>query len=160
MPALFAWDCNSRWAELEADPNPFALVVMAHLKTKATRGEKMSRLRWKVQLIRQLYERGYERQQVLELLRFIDWVLKLPEELADRFRAEVRDLEEELEVRYVTSIERLTRIEILERLLKCRFKELPAWARSRLEKASVPELDRWTERILDAKRLDDVFATG
>ncbi len=98
--------------------------------------------------------------EVLDLFRFIDWVLKLPDELADRFRAEVRDLEEELKVRYVTSIERLTRIEVLERLLKCRYKELPGWVRSRLEKASVAELDRWTERILDAKRLEDVFATS
>ena len=145
---------------LEPAPNPFALVVMAHLKTKATRGKKMIRLRWKIRLIRQLYERDYERQQVLELLRFIDWVLKLPEELADRFNAEVRDLEEELKVRYVTTFERLTRIEMLERLLKCRYKELPAWVRSRLEKASVAELDRWTEQFVNAKRLEDVFATG
>ncbi|MCP4549570.1 MAG: hypothetical protein GY835_24200, partial [bacterium] len=44
---------------------------MAHLKTKATRGKKMGRLRWKIRLIRQLYERGYERQEVLDLFRFM-----------------------------------------------------------------------------------------
>jgi hypothetical protein len=43
------WEYNERWAELEKDPNPFALVVMAHLKTKATRGNARERLAWGVE---------------------------------------------------------------------------------------------------------------
>ncbi len=158
------WEYNDRWAELEADPNPFAMVVMAHLKTKATRGQETSRLRWKIRLVRQLYERGYERQEVLELFRFIDWVLALPDELDEKFRHEVRKYEEELRMRYVTSIERLAdregRAKVLKRQLKRRFKQLPAWVLPRLEKATVAELNRWADQFVDAKRLEDVFATG
>ncbi len=47
------WEYNRRWVELEKDQNPFALVVMAHLKTKATRGDARERLSWKVKLVRQ-----------------------------------------------------------------------------------------------------------
>jgi len=44
-------------------------------------------LQWKLRLIRRLYERGYARQDVLELLRFIDWVLTLPAGLEARLQA-------------------------------------------------------------------------
>ena len=30
-------------------------------------------MRWKTHLARRLYERGYQRQDILELFRFIDW---------------------------------------------------------------------------------------
>jgi hypothetical protein len=53
---------------------------MAHLKTKATRGNARERLAWKVKLVRELYQRGYEREEVLELFRFVDWLLVLPDE--------------------------------------------------------------------------------
>ncbi len=86
------WEYNERWAELEQDPNPFALVVMAHLKTKATRGDAAERLAWKVRLVRQLYERGYEREEVLELFRFIDWLLVLPVEMTQSFRSGSKSL--------------------------------------------------------------------
>ncbi len=80
---------------------------MSHLKARATRGKDVSRLRWKIYLVRQLYEGGWHRQDVLELLRFIDWVLKLPAALAQRFNVEVNKLETEKDMRYVTSFERM-----------------------------------------------------
>ncbi|MCP4546663.1 MAG: DUF4351 domain-containing protein [bacterium] len=46
---------------------------------------------------------------------------------------------------------------LLKRLLVRRFDPLPAWADRLLEKASREELERWGERVLDAKLLDDVF---
>ncbi|CDH44692.1 hypothetical protein BN874_1840005 [Candidatus Contendobacter odensis Run_B_J11] len=36
-------------------------------------------------LARSLYRRGYPRQEILELFRFIDWVLALPEFLEDQW---------------------------------------------------------------------------
>ncbi len=98
------WDYKSRWAELEADPNPFATVVMAHLQAKRTQNQAPSRLDWKLRLVRRLYERGFARQDVLELFRFIDWVLALPQELDQQFRHEVSQIEEEYRMPYVTSI--------------------------------------------------------
>ena len=46
---------------------------------------------------------------------------------------------------------------LLERQLALRFGELPQWARRRLENASVGELERWGERVLDAPALEAVF---
>ena len=71
-------DYATRWEALEASDNPFATVVGGHLQARATRRDPEGRLQGKLRLIQRLYERGYARQDVLELFRFIDWVLTLP----------------------------------------------------------------------------------
>ena len=102
-------DYNERWAELKASANPFAMVVMAHLKARATRKDSDSRLRWKLRLVRQLYERGWNRRKVIELFRFIDWVLALPRHQEKRFIEKHERFEMETKMRYITSVERLGR---------------------------------------------------
>ncbi len=62
---------------------------------------------WKFRLTRLLYERGYERQDKLNLFRFIDWILELPEDLKWSFRDELEAYERETQMPYVTSIERM-----------------------------------------------------
>lgn len=47
---------------------------------------------------------------------------------------------------------------LLARLLSRRFGELPAWVGLRLNSASETELAVWSEAVLDAKALDEVFA--
>jgi hypothetical protein len=105
FPIIKLLDYTSRWAELEASQNPFAIVVMAHLKTKETRNNALDRKEWKFNLTRMLYERGYERQDILNLFRFIDWILELPEDLKRSFRDELEAYERERQMPYVTSIE-------------------------------------------------------
>jgi hypothetical protein len=107
FPIIKLLDYLPRWAELEASQNLFAIVVMAHLKTKETRNDAMARKEWKFKLTRSLYERGYERQDILNLFRFIDWILELPEDLTQSFRDELEQYEQEKQMPYVTSIERM-----------------------------------------------------
>jgi hypothetical protein len=99
---------------LEQNTNPFSIVVMAHLRTKATNRNPESRLQWKLSLVRSLFERGYDREYILGLFRFIDWVMVLPEELANNFKTELKSYEEVNRMRYVTSIERLAKAEGIE----------------------------------------------
>ncbi|MCI5120374.1 MAG: DUF4351 domain-containing protein [Candidatus Electrothrix sp. AUS4] len=47
---------------------------------------------------------------------------------------------------------------LLSRLLKKRFGELPEWAEQMLKEASGRMLEVWSERILTAAALEDVFA--
>jgi hypothetical protein len=47
FPIIKLLDYLPRWAELEASHNPFAIVVMAHLKTKETRNDAVARKEWK-----------------------------------------------------------------------------------------------------------------
>jgi hypothetical protein len=107
FPMIKLLDYLPRWAELEASQNPFAIVVMAHLKTKETRNNPLARKEWKFNLTRLLYERGYERQDIINLFRFIDWILELPFDLKRSFRDELEEYERENQMPYVTSIEQM-----------------------------------------------------
>ncbi len=93
--------------ELENTGNPFATVVMAHLKAQETRGHQARHKEWKLYLTKRLYERGYQRQDVLNLFQFIDWVMALPAELEASFWQEVQQYQQEKQMQYVTTIERI-----------------------------------------------------
>jgi hypothetical protein len=82
------------------------VVVMAHLKAQETRNDGQQRKLWKFTLTRRLYEQGYERQDILNLYRFIDWLLELPEGLELEFQQEIEQFEQERQMTYISSIER------------------------------------------------------
>ncbi|MEH1949561.1 MAG: transposase [Nostoc sp.] len=134
FPVAKLLDYEQGWESLEQTTNPFGVIVMAHLKTKATQRNPQNRLQWKLSLVRRLYERGYSREDIRELFRFIDWIMVLPKELALSFKTEVRSYEEADRMRYVTSIERLAKEEgIVETaresiitVLETRFGEVPS----------------------------------
>ena len=107
FPIVKILDYTSKWAELEKSTNPFALVVMAHLKALETAKDIKLRLKWKLTLVKMLYQKGYLRQDIYELFRFIDWLLMLPKGLEKEFKIELTKFEEEYKMPYVTSIERL-----------------------------------------------------
>jgi hypothetical protein len=104
-------DYEDHWEELDQSQNPCVIVVMAHLKTKATAGQPQQRKQWKWTLVRKLFEQGYSRNDVVELFRLIDWMMTLPNRLEREFRAELKQYQEERQMPYVTSIERLAKEE-------------------------------------------------
>ncbi len=77
--------------------------------------------------------KGYSREQIIGLFRFIDWIMFLTKKLADSFKVELRNDEEANRMRYVTSIERLAKEEgVIETLREnvietfaTRFEEVP-----------------------------------
>ncbi|MBI4870719.1 MAG: hypothetical protein HY814_04040 [Candidatus Riflebacteria bacterium] len=107
FPAVKLLDFAARQEMLEESRNPFAVVAIAHLKALQTVGDPQARCRSKFELVRRLHERGFTRADTLELFRFIDWVMTLPEELDAKFCNDLREFEEEKKMRYVTSVERL-----------------------------------------------------
>lgn len=99
-------DYQPQWAVLAASRNPFAKVVMAHLKTQETRNNKAQRKVWKFSLVRQLYEEGYNRQEIQDLFRFVDWIMQLPKPLEIEFWQDVLAYEEERKMPYIANLER------------------------------------------------------
>jgi hypothetical protein len=166
FPTVKLLDYAEHETELAADPNPFGIVVQAHLAAQATRNDPTARYRQKLRLTRLLYQGGLDRQQIIDLFRFLDWVLRLPDALALQFTEAINEIEENLSMPYVTDIERRgeargeTRgaLRLLRGQLRQRFGELPPDVDERLAKADVQRLDVWSLRMLDAKALEDVFA--
>ncbi len=54
FPAVKILDFGKNWEKLEKSRNPFAVVVMAHLKTAETKDNTESRRRWKTELTKNL----------------------------------------------------------------------------------------------------------
>ena len=100
-------DYRNRWEELEASQNPFAWVVMAHLKMQETKGDNPSRKIWKMRLVRGLHESGYNKTDILNVYRFIDWILSLPKPLENEFWQELKTYEEDRKMPYITTGERI-----------------------------------------------------
>ncbi|MEM7539871.1 MAG: cytosolic protein [Chloroflexota bacterium] len=99
-------DYKEKWAELEKNPNPFAVVTMANLKTMETRQDHEERLRWKVWMVRELYKRGIKQARIIRLLRFVNWMMALPESLQEKFKIEWSTIEEEHNMMYMMDIEK------------------------------------------------------
>jgi hypothetical protein len=91
---------------LQRSQNVFAPIIAAHLETQKTRQDTQGRYRQKVRIIKDLYQRGLSRQDILELFRLIDWMMALPEVQQTTFQQEIQRFEEENRMPYVTSIER------------------------------------------------------
>jgi hypothetical protein len=92
--------------QLEADENPMALVVLAAQERERLR-QRGDRFNAKWYLMRRLYERGYNREEITSLFKFIDWVIRLSTDEEIRLRDAVKALEEVNKMPYVTSVERI-----------------------------------------------------
>jgi hypothetical protein len=107
FPAVKLLDFVAHEAMLESSDNPFAQVVLAHLKARQTHGDPAGRHAWKVRLVRNLYERGFSPKDVRELFRLIDWLMELPPPLREVFWQDMDKIQEEKRMPYITSIERV-----------------------------------------------------
>jgi hypothetical protein len=96
-----------RYEGLEKSSNPFAIVVMAHLKTQETAKDDPKRLKEKLEIVRHLYRKGFSKQDILNLFRFIDWIMDLPEDMDRIFSDELEAEEKEGKMPYITSVERV-----------------------------------------------------
>ena len=108
---------------------------------------------------------------MLELFRFIDWVLTLPEGLENQLWTEVQQFDEEKRMHYVSSFERIAQKKGMEqgigqgqaRLLHLqiqqRFGLIPPEIAARIDEGRPEQLERWALRVLDAASLNDVFRT-
>ena len=110
FPVIKLLDYSNDWDKLECSNNPFAIIVMAQLKAKLIK-DGQQRKYWKFRLTKKLYEGGYSKADILELYRFLDWILTLSKEIEKEFDRELSEYEKEKEMQYVTSVERRSRQE-------------------------------------------------
>ena len=99
---------------MEADRNPFAAVVLAHLKSIETRGDPNARGEWKFRLVKGLYDRGWTKVQIVRLFQIIDWVLTLPPIQARAFSQNLDAYEKEKHVELLSPTYQLIRDDALE----------------------------------------------
>jgi hypothetical protein len=78
---------------------------MAHLKTKATTGKLPQREQWKWKLIRGLYEKEFEREQIIKLFEIIDNMMTLSTKLQSSLENKIKQFEEERTMPLISNME-------------------------------------------------------
>jgi hypothetical protein len=162
----------ARAGELESSRNPAAVVVAAHLAAQATRGNMELRSKFKWQMTRRLYEQGWDRKDVLELFRLINWLMVLPRGLELAFRSELAQFEQEKTMPYITPFERYVREEgreeglkegreeaaanILARQARKRFHVLTVEDEAAIRRLPLASLEVLSEALLDFSGVDDL----
>jgi hypothetical protein len=122
-----------QWEDLEQSENIWAIIVMAHLKTKATTNNLREREQWKWNLVRGLYQRGLTKFEIINLGKFIDKMMTLPPQLQLNFKTKLSQYEEENKMPFLSTIEemaleegaKLTSQKYIILALQSRFGEIP-----------------------------------
>ncbi len=153
-------DYRQRLNELEQSANPFAVVAQAHLIAQQTRDDARTRMQLRLAMTKRLYQRGFSKQQIIGLFRFLDWVLLLPEELSDEFDEQLTVIEEEQKMEYITSTEwrgiKKGTIGTALRLLQRRFGLLDETTQSHIRALPLEQAEELTDALLDFSSLVDL----
>jgi hypothetical protein len=177
-PIIKLLDYNQHWDQLHNSHNPFATVIMAHLKAQQTQKSPHDRQAWKFTLTRNLYDQGHDKQTILNLYHFIDWVMTLPPDLEQQYLTDITHYEETLTMPYITNAERrgiekgiekgielereesrkqqtLNALNTLTKVLTRRNPKLPKTLTTTLQKLTLEQLDRLLDIALDTDTLKD-----
>jgi hypothetical protein len=177
FPAVKLLDWGSEIDKLLESDNAFALVTAAHLLTKKTHGNPQERYAAKIRLIRILFACGWGRQRILDLFAVLDWLISLPEDLELQIFNDIRQIEEEYQMPYVTNIERIAlkkgmqqgmqqgmqegmqkgEAQLLLRQLALKFGHIPEDKQRLIESADSQKLRQWSESIFTAQSLDEIL---
>ncbi len=153
-------DYRERWSELEADRNPFATVVMVHLRTLETTGNPRKRKEFKLALMKRLYEQGFSKQDIINLYNLIDWMMTLTNDLELEFQQELNQYEEEKNMPYITSIEKSGELkgkqELAIKLLNQRFGEIEQSLIQQIRELPGEQLEELTDVWLSLANVTDL----
>lgn len=175
-------DYRAQIEMLELSRNPFACVILAQLaKFEAKRKSPRERLNIKFATTRKLYEKGFSKEQIIDLYLFLDWLLHLPNELESEYHHQLCAFEETTNMPYITTAERIGRQKgreegivqgiqrgkeqgiaqgkamMLVQILSYKFGPISPALREQLLQASDDQLLLWAEKIMAAPTLEEVF---
>ncbi len=132
----------------------------AQIAALRTAGDPEGRYRAKWQLVRNLYEIGYNAEQVREMFGLIDWMMHLRVDLEKRFKQELDEFEESQQMPYVTSVERIAKAEgaavVLLELLAERFGTVPEELQQQIQDLRIEQLTALGKAILHFQSVQDL----
>lgn len=99
-------DWRGREAALATSANPFALIVLAWLGQQAARGQTASLVATTRAILRQLRRGGYDDEETVTILAFLEEVMALPTSLQEQLHGELEHEGEEIMAQVTSSFER------------------------------------------------------
>ncbi|MCL5796496.1 MAG: hypothetical protein M1579_03230 [Gammaproteobacteria bacterium] len=141
FPVAKLTDYHYQLDELLANSNPFAILTASHILTKKTKNQVQQRYETKLKVIRLLYQKGWDKQELINFLAVIDWLMYLPEAFAAQLRQEVHNIEEEDKMRYVTSFEQLAKQEGMQQGMQQGIQQGKSWVLKQVLNLRFPNAD-------------------
>jgi len=92
--------------ELENSKNPFSVIILSHLVSIQEK-DPIKRKDFKLQSLRMLKKKGWTKDQIKSIFKFIDWLITLPEDLEIQYVEESNIIEKEESMPYITTAERV-----------------------------------------------------
>jgi hypothetical protein len=169
FPIAKLTDYDDKKEILETKDNPFALATLAHLASRQTKNAPNARYAWKLRLFRLLLTKGWQAADIRDLIRFMDYMLTLPEELDNQLEEAVHSELGEAPMEYISSFERRAmkrehdkglgkgQRQLLRLQLEDRFGQLPKWADERLENADEQTVLSWGKTFYKESSLESAL---
>lgn len=179
FPILKLLDFNKDKERLKKLNNPFAIIILAQLLAIETSQKKETRLMGKIDLARLLLKKGWHKNDVFSLYKFLDGILAMPDILSIKYTEEIKRLEqEELNVSYMTVAEEIgfkhglkegrkegRKVghkegirEVIQHQLAQKFQSIPESYLTHIQTADNKVLRKLCQSILNAKAIEDVFS--
>lgn len=170
---------------LAASHNPFAWLISAHLRTQQAHhdADKLYTAKWL--MTRALFQHGWRRKRIIVLFTVINWMMALPALQEECYLQEVLQLREERAMELLNQWEQMCvdrglkkgleqgmeqgleqgleqgrkegAVALLAKQLTRRFGPLPQAVQRKLAKASLVQVEGWSEVMLEATSLKQVF---
>ncbi len=169
FPMVKLIDIIPRINELSNIANPISKVIEAHLAALKSKKDPTLKLSNKINLVKKLYVLGYTKEDVTTLYTFIDYVLDLPPMLERTFIKTIKDYEDENNMHYITSAERLGKEDgikqglqqgkkqIIQFLLEEKFGNLHSEYVAQIEMATSKQIEQMCRVALKASNIEEVF---
>lgn len=170
---------------LAASDNRIAWVTLAHVLTQQAHHNLDTLYAAKLRVTRLLFQHRWKPRRIMVLFDVANWMMVLPESYQRRYWQAVRRLRKEHEMKLLNPLEQMFlddgvkiglekglkkgrqegleqgraqgAVTLLERQLTRRFGPLPQTVRRKLEKASVAQVEAWSDALLEAQSLKQVF---
>lgn len=133
FPIIKLIDYHEKIPDLEQSTNPFAIIILAQLTALKTQNVEL-KLASKLQITKKLYRSGFSSKEVIELFRFIDWVISLPKELEVQFMRNLAKLEKDTGEHFICPAEQI-------------------WLEQGIEKGSTITAQKIARKMLSKKRM-------
>lgn len=146
-------------------------MTLAHLRTQQAHHDPDRLYAAKWHLTKLLYQHRWSKARIITMFKVINWMMALPQAQQERYRQTVFLLKEERKMtnpmKWITPLEEMILDEgmqkgaaaILERQLTRRFGPVSKTTQKKLAKASLAQLTSWSDAVLDATSLTQVFKT-
>ena len=169
FPIMKVLDYKNKQEFLRKSINPFAAVILAQLAAIEAAGKNEVMLISKLDILKCLYIRNADYKEILEQYRYMEGLLPLSKDFSLQYHREIKRIEEEHCMSYITTAIEENRIEgkiegkiegeleMLFTLLNVKFGNIPKFYLEQLQRADAKHLLELGKKLITSSSIEEIF---